>query len=460
MESFLRQFCIIISLCLIAFSPLIHAREGVPTPQALSEYSRNDNLPVGSGIVHDKKSNMLGDWAKNPPLERLGIDPKLIWASDLLGNPVGGVHQGFREFDNLFLGIGIDLKKFMGAPNTKFYTSMSQRSGTSLTRLDIKNTFNVSQLCCGPTYRLVDLYLEQPFYDNRFNVRLGRLATGDEFLSSPLYWLFVQNAIDGNPVSIFRNAPGMSAYPRATWAIRTIAQTIPEKFYIMGGIYNGDPTLGENSKHGADFSMRGPLFAIGELGYRRNQNSEATGLPGNYKAGIFHDNSLYRSFLYDVAGGFAPLSGLTPRNFRGNTGYYLLMDQMIYRENEAGTKQGATIFLSFIGAPDESISNMPIFLNGGIVYQGLFSRRPEDIVGLAGIYGAFSRDLRLSQILQNQKLASVGVQHYEAVIEAMYIIQATGWLKIQPDLQYIINPGGAGTIPNALVLGAQVAVTI
>lgn len=460
MESYLRQLYLIIFVFLVTLSPLVQAAEGVPTPQALAEYSGNDNLPVGSGTVHNAKSNLLGNWTKNPPLEELGIDPKLIWTSDLLGNPIGGVHQGFREFDNLFLGVDIDLKKFMGAPNTKFYTSMSQRSGKSLTNLDINNVFNVSQLCCGPTYRLVDLYLEQPFYDNRFNVRFGRLAAGDEFLSSPLYWLFVQNGIDGNPVGIFKNSPGMTAYPVATWAIRAMAQTIPEQFYIMGGLYNGDLRLGENSKHGADFSMRGPLFAIGELGYRRNQNSESMKLPGNYKVGVFRDNSIYRSFLYDEAGGIAPFSGFSPRNQRGNTGYYFLVDQMIYRENEPGSKQGATVFLSFINVPDQSISTMPIFINGGILYQGLFSRRPEDIVGLAGIYGAFSRDLRLSQFLQNQNLGSTGVQHYETVIEAMYIIQATGWLKIQPDLQYIINPGGTGTIPNALVMGAQVSVTI
>ncbi len=459
MDYFLRHFFILIVTSLIFLSPLIQAKEGVPTPEPLSEYNENDELPVGAGTLPVSKSQMLGNWSKTPTLKKLGIEPKLIWVSDLLGNPIGGVHHGFREFDNLFFGLDVDLEKFMGAPKTKFFTSMSQRSGTSLTRLDIKNTFNVSQVCCGPTYRLVDLYLEQPFFDNRFNIRFGRLATGDEFLSSPLYWLFVQNGIDGNPVGIFKNAPGMSAYPRATWAIRALVQTVPEKFYVMGGVYNGDPALGENSKHGVDFSMRGPLFAIGEFGYRSNQNNKSSELPGNYKVGIFYDNSLYHNFLFDEAGRINPLTGFTPKNTRGNTGYYLLMDQMFYRENKP-EKQGATAFFSFVYVPDQSISTMPIFINGGVIYQGLLPRRLDDIAGLAVIYGSFSKDLRRSQMLQNQNGALVGVQYYETVIEAMYLIQATGWLKIQPDLQYIIKPGGTGTIPNALVLGAQVAVTI
>ena len=29
---------------------------------------------------------------------------------------------------------------------------------------------------------------------------------------------------------------------------------------------------------------------------------------------------------------------------------------------------------------------------------------------------------------------------------------------VQPNLQYIVQPGGTGSIPNALVLGAQIGV--
>jgi carbohydrate-selective porin OprB len=31
---------------------------------------------------------------------------------------------------------------------------------------------------------------------------------------------------------------------------------------------------------------------------------------------------------------------------------------------------------------------------------------------------------------------------------------------VQPDLQYIINPGGTGKVPNALVVGFQLALTL
>ena len=37
--------------------------------------------------------------------------------------------------------------------------------------------------------------------------------------------------------------------------------------------------------------------------------------------------------------------------------------------------------------------------------------------------------------------------------------QLTPWLYVMPSVQYVIRPGGTGSIPNALVLGAEIGVT-
>jgi porin len=39
------------------------------------------------------------------------------------------------------------------------------------------------------------------------------------------------------------------------------------------------------------------------------------------------------------------------------------------------------------------------------------------------------------------------------------MIQVTPWLQLQPDIQYIIKPGGTGKIQDALVLGFQLALS-
>ena len=104
--------------------------------------------------------------------------------------------------------------------------------------------------------------------NDRVELRAGRIAAGDDFLVSPYNYVFVQNGFDGNPVGIFFNAPGMTAYPNATWGGLVKVRPI-EQLYVMGGVYNGDVSIRANKHHGADWSMDGPVFAIG-VGYHVN----------------------------------------------------------------------------------------------------------------------------------------------------------------------------------------------
>ena len=75
-------------------------------------------------------------------------------------------------------------------------------------------------------------------------------------------------------------------------------------------------------------------------------------------------------------------------------------------------------------------------------------------------YGAFSSELARSQRDARSAGSGAGIQKYEVALELTYIVQATRWLQVQPDLQYIVSPGGTGKIPNALVLGFQLALTL
>jgi porin len=38
-------------------------------------------------------------------------------------------------------------------------------------------------------------------------------------------------------------------------------------------------------------------------------------------------------------------------------------------------------------------------------------------------------------------------------------VQLSNFLYVQPNIQYIVQPGGTGSIPDAFVLGMQIGVT-
>jgi porin len=401
---------------------------------------------------------LTGNWGGlRTRLRDMGITPSLTFFTDVQGNPVGGETHGFRESSNWGLDVTMDMDKLADLKGSQFHVSFALRSGTSLTDEDIGNVFNVAQTCCQHTYWLVNVDWQQRLFGDLLELRGGRIAAGDDFMTSPLYGYFLQSGIDGNTGGIFFNVP-MTVYPTATWGIRARVMPIPQ-IYVMAGVYNGDPTLVQNEKHGVDWTMRGPLFAMGEVGFRLNQEPGATGLPGNYKVGGYYAAGDYPDLYFDVQGGAASVSGLPPLVHRGgNGGFYFLLDQTVYQPGGPESRRGLIPFLSLLFAPDTSINTMPFFLNGGLVYRGPFASRPHDRAAFGVVYGSFSNELARSQRASRRAGSAVGIQSYELVLELTYRFQLTGWLRMQPNVQYIINPGATGSIPDALVVGFQLSV--
>jgi porin len=106
---------------------------------------------------------------------------------------------------------------------------------------------------------------------------------------------------------------------------------------------------------------------------------------------------------------------------------------------------------SVIYAPDPHVQKMPFFFNAAVHARGIFASRPVDTLGLGVVYGRFSENLQLAQQMQQQ-----GIQNHEAAIELTYRCYFhSSAVFVQPDFQYIIQPGGTGHLNNAVVLGAQ-----
>jgi len=396
------------------------------------------------------REHLLGDWfGLRTKLEDFGISPTIIYVTDIAGNPIGGKRQGITYADNLGLDVNFDLEKLVNLPGGSFLASMSLRGGNSLSHDFIGNAFTVQQVYGGSTFKVIDLAYRQKLFSDRVEFRVGRIAAGDDFLVSPYNWLFMQNGFDGNPVGIFFNSPGMTAYPNAAWgALLKVRPT--QRTYLMAAIYNGDPAIRENYHHGVDMSMNGPLFAIFEAGYRRNGLPGDDGLLGNYKAGFWYDNGIftdYRTTGYDTA----------PETQHGNWGVYALADQVLFAFGERSRNSGFGICGSVLASPDESVSEMPYFFTAGIVARGFLESRPRDIAGFGIVYGHFSDDLRAAQEREAVLDTAILPQDSEAVLEWTYRFSfGKGAILFQPDLQYIIQPGGTSKVDNALVLGCQI----
>jgi carbohydrate-selective porin OprB len=52
--------------------------------------------------------------------------------------------------------------------------------------------------------------------------------------------------------------------------------------------------------------------------------------------------------------------------------------------------------------------------------------------------------------------SAVGVQNWEMTLEWTYGCTVKPGLLVQPSLQFLVNPGGNQTVPNALAIGLNV----
>ena len=439
-----------------SFGALFVNRQDSNTAACLVEDSSDDKSQVSAQSLPFQlmppREHLLGNWAGLlPKLEKLGITPTLTYVIDIAGNPSGGRSRGVTYADNLGLSLLFDLDKITGLNGGSFLVSMSQRDGHSLSQEHVGNAFTIQQVYGGETFHLIDLAYQQKLLDDRVELRVGRIATGDDFLVSQYNYLFMQNGFDGNPVSIFFNSPGMSAYPNATWGAR-IKVKPAKRTYVMAGVYNGDSSIRADDNHGADMSMNGPVFAMAEVGYKRNGLPGDSQFIGNYKAGFWYDHN---SFTDYTTIGYAQPAGTKQDNW----GFYGMFDQVLIPFAEPTSNRGLGVFGSVLVSPDQSVSQMPYFFTAGVACRGILPSRPADVAGFGVVFGEFSSDLRSAQEREQLLDPTVGVQSHEIVLEGTYRFSLRkGALFFQPDVQYVIRPGGTGQIANALVLGCQLGV--
>ena len=75
--------------------------------------------------------------------------------------------------------------------------------------------------------------------------------------------------------------------------------------------------------------------------------------------------------------------------------------------------------------------------------KGLLPSRPADTLTFGVAYAKISRD---AAALDQDTLAFNGppypIRNYELAFELNYALQLAPWWTVQPDLQYIVHPGG------------------
>jgi porin len=403
--------------------------------------------PVAAQAAEPFADRLSGDWGglRSDLLER-GIDLRLLLISDPYGNSRGGLETGFTGYSMLSGDLLLDTKPSLGIAGGEIHLGFSVNFGTQLSQDVVGNTFPIqSSDVAPPGGRLTTVSYTQSLLQDRLSLRLGRVSIdslyGEEFAGSTYFRQFTSVAFNAIPFAIFYNAPAALGYPATTWGARARYQPNPG-FYAMAGIYNGDPEVGLASRHGLDFTLAGPAFAIGEIGWSRPMQDQPSGLPGNLKIGAFS------------LAGAVPAYGRSV-NAGGRHGFYLVADQAIARYGEPTEGRQLGVFGSLVTAPNASVSPMPVFFSTGLVANGPLAARPRDVLSFGLAYGGFSTALAAEQRQGALLDPSIRPQRSELTLELSYGLSLMPGVMIQPGAQLIVHPGGDPATPSALALGVN-----
>jgi porin len=230
-----------------------------------------------------------------------------------------------------------------------------------------------------------------------------------------------------------------------------------ERLGLMIGVYNGDPApscANEDpqrcNEHGLDFELDDDPLLMVEGVYRYNQKGR---LPGAVKIGGWHHFGSFQDQRFDSGGALIAVTGNDGRPLDNNWGLYGIIDQLVWRVQGSEEAKGVGIFARFVGAPQDR-NLIDFYTDMGVTFTGMFRNRPDDALAIGFAYTNISDRVSAFDV----DFGEPAPRNYEALIEICYTDQINGGWSVQPNFQYIWQPGGSSGVDDATVVGARTTI--
>jgi porin len=233
---------------------------------------------------------------------------------------------------------------------------------------------------------------------------------------------------------------------------------------LLVAVFNGDPA-GPNctgdpqvcNNDGLDFRLDSPPLLMLEGAYKYQKE----GLAGTIKLGGWNHFGTFAGQRFDSGGLPIAVIGNPGRPLDNDWGFYGIIDQLIWRLPGSEDIKGVGLFGRVIGAPSDQ-NLVDFYADGGITFTGMIPRRPDDSLAVGFAYTGISNAVHGFDLDSGLPVART----HEALLEICYTIQLKSRWTLQPDFQYIWQPGGnvpsgagTGAVENTAVLGARTTIS-
>ena len=348
---------------------------------------------------------------------------QLTYSADLWNVSSGGLDSDMVYLDNLDLQLAIDLDQTVGWTGAQLFLYGLYNNGNSVSGDSVGDFQGISNIETGvEALRLYEAWIDQSFAGGKGSLRVGLYDFNSEFDAGEVRALFL-NPSHGIGADIAQSGQnGPSIFPSASLAAR-VNWSFDEGVYLRGTIADGVPGNPDHPKS------------------TRIDFEDGDGLLVAAETGIAREGRLWSIGAWTYTEKFPDLETAETHN---NAGIYLALEEkLLSAESGAGFDLSGSLRL---GIANDDVNPLSTFFGATLVATGLIPAWPEDQLGL-GVAIAHAGDKFQSTLMDPAD--------NEINIELTYFANLTESLSIQPDIQWVINPGLDGSIEDAFVFGVR-----
>jgi porin len=425
-----HALAVVIGGLFITFATIVHAG-GPDFPgddpvflDAASQPTTQDAAPAPSPFDGD----LTGDWGgARQRLQDAGITIGSTLLMEGFSNFQGGIDTahvvGATTFD---LNVALDTQKLLHWAGGEFYVDLEDHAFRNPSTALVGDLQVFDKQNSPPYLQIFEVWYQQQLFDGKLRIKIGKVDANSEFSVIDNGLPFIGSSTQVSPTIFpFPTTPDPMPsadvfFTPADWYYASFGASYANRSDRFGDIVD-DPGRIQPTEYGT--------FLIGETGLKWH-TTPLLAYAGNLKIGE-----------WGHTGTFTRFDGIQQQ---GTYGTYAILDQTLWQpKGESETGRGLRTFLEF-GNTQNDINAIDRRIGGGITWTGPIDARPGDIIGLAPEYAHISPD--------------AGLPHpYELAVEGFYQWQLTPWAFVQPDLQYIVHPGGR--YDNALVATVRVQIS-
>jgi porin len=439
MSEFARYLCLAaVFACMQPAFTMVTPGRGSSIAMAEDEHHvpGRPHPPPPTAPISSRPRRGAGEWARwehasgtwgqaRPWLEDRGVTFGILYTGEALDKLHGGIggNTDVEYRGNLDVTLTLDSGRLGLWPGATAFVYFENGQGSGVTKEHVGAVQLLSNIEAQDFTQISAYWIEQRLGGDMFHIKLGKQDANVEFCRLDYGIHFINSSfalIPTVPIPTFPNpALGASVLVKPT-----------EWLSLGGGIYDGD-AKGGTFGFESTFDGKGGQFAVVEFDLSTSVLLRHWPT-GTYRVGFWDHTKDVEEITNDP----------NPDKFSENHGVYLTFDQLVLAESaNAEGPQGLGAFAQFGWAPQDR-NRLTRYLGAGLAYTGAIPRRDSDVLGAAVAHVRFS-----------DRVEDLEGRTEETIVEVFYEALLTRWLTLQPDIQFVLNPGGNGR--DALVAGSR-----